>query len=174
MSISRDERRLFRTTAGTVKPLRQDHARPQRSTRAPVPEQRQRDDRETLAELLAPLGADADTGENVVYGRPGVQQRVIRRLRRGDYMIQGAVDLHGHTVPEARTRLVDFLAEARRRQLRCVRIVHGKGLRSLGGRGVLKSRVVTWLAHRDDVLAFCSAPNHDGGTGAVYVLLRRR
>ena len=110
-------------------------------------------------------------GEELVFHREGIQPGVLRKLRRGDYRLQGEIDLHGLTVAEAKQALREFLGLALTRQWRCVRIVHGKGLRS-GHRGpVLKSMVGGMLRKVGPVLAYVSARQVDGGTGAVYVLL---
>jgi DNA-nicking Smr family endonuclease len=109
-----------------------------------------------------------------MYGRPGLQRRILRRLRRGHYSLAAELDLHGMTVPVARVALQAFLQECRRRDLRCVRIIHGKGRRSSNEGPVLKVKVDRWLRQREDVLAFCSAQPADGGTGAIYVLLRHQ
>lgn len=110
-------------------------------------------------------------GEELLFQRVGVQPAVLRKLRRGDYRVQGEIDLHGLTVAEAKQALREFLAQALMRQWRCVRIVHGKGLRS-GHRGpVLKGMVGAMLRKLGPVLAYVSARQVDGGTGAVYVLL---
>ena len=96
----------------------------------------------------------------------------MRRLRRGHYRVESELDLHGLTVPEAKQALRDFLARAIARQCRCVRIIHGKGLGS-GPRGpVIKQAVNVILRRTDPVIAFCSARQVDGGTGAIYVLLQ--
>ncbi|HEX3848946.1 MAG TPA: Smr/MutS family protein [Steroidobacteraceae bacterium] len=122
--------------------------------------------------------ADRDAGQVTREGalsfqRPGLGAAVIRRLRRGLIPVDDELDLHGHTESEARDRLAWFLAESRDAGHRCVRIVHGKGYRS-GARGpVLKSAVNAWLRRHLDVIAFVSARPIDGGTGALYVLLRR-
>ncbi|HEV7136746.1 MAG TPA: Smr/MutS family protein [Steroidobacteraceae bacterium] len=111
------------------------------------------------------------SGEELIFQRAGIQLAVLRRLRRGDYRVQGEIDLHGLTVAEAKQALREFMGEALLRRWRCVRIVHGKGLRS-GHRGpVLKGMVGTVLRKLGPVLAYVSARQVDGGTGAVYVLL---
>jgi DNA-nicking Smr family endonuclease len=110
-------------------------------------------------------------GDELVYHRAGVQMPVLRKLRRGQYRVQAEIDLHGLTVAEAKLALRDFLADALDRDLRCVRIIHGKGLRS-GHRGpVLKGAVSSVLRRVGAVVAYVSARQVDGGTGAVYVLL---
>ncbi len=135
---------------------------------------RRRDERDALSELLAPPADELmEMGEESVFARPGVQRALVRRLRRGDFAVERELDLHGHTAGEAHGRLVEFLREARAAGRRCVRIVHGKGLRSPNRRPVLKGKIDAWLRRRDEVLAFCSAPARDGGTGALYVLLKK-
>jgi len=133
-------------------------------------------DNEDFARCLLSDGlldeTDIEYGETLTYLRPGIQQSVLRKLRRGQYSIGGSLDLHGMTVDEARAAISVFLAEQRLGPRRCVRIVHGKGNRSAHRGPVLKRMVNRWLPQRDDVLAFCSALPHDGGTGAVYVLLK--
>jgi DNA-nicking Smr family endonuclease len=93
-------------------------------------------------------------------------------VRRGRWTVQAELDLHGMTTEESRDALADFLLEARARGLRCVRVIHGKGLTSPNKEPVLKGKVRKWLAHWDDVLAYCEAPRHAGGGGAVLILLR--
>jgi DNA-nicking Smr family endonuclease len=110
----------------------------------------------------------------LVFHRPTVQPAVLRKLRRGEYRMQREIDLHGLTVAEAKAALRQFLVAALEQQVRCVRIIHGKGLRS-GHRGpVLKTAVNAVLRRSDAVLAYVSARPVDGGTGAVYVLLAPR
>jgi DNA-nicking Smr family endonuclease len=117
--------------------------------------------------------ADFETGDELLFARPGLQHGVLRKLRRGQFSVGAALDLHGMTVPVARIALQEFLHDSRARNVRCVRIIHGKGLGSKHRGPVLKGKVNRWLSQRDEVLAFCSARRSDGGTGAVYVLLKR-
>lgn len=141
----------------------------------PVPEQRLRDERETLQESLSdwtPWDAGYETGEELVYARPGVPAHTLRKLRRGHWAIQEVLDLHGYTAPEARAAVAEFLVQCKHEQLRCVRIIHGKGLRSPNREPVLKKKVRDWLSQRDEILAFCQAPAAQGGGGALLVLLR--
>lgn len=167
---------LFRDAVSDVRPLanapRATHARRRPK---PLPYQRLRDEREALADSLNDhLGADAllETGEALAYVRNGVSRQVLRALRRGQWVIQDELDLHGFTVASARSLLIEFLNASLRRDLRCVRIIHGKGLRSKNREPVLKQRVANWLMQRDEILAFCQARPVDGGGGAVIVLLR--
>jgi DNA-nicking Smr family endonuclease len=111
------------------------------------------------------------SGEELVFHREGVQMSILRKLRRGQYRVQAEIDLHGLTVTEAKEALREFLAHCLNRHIRCVRIIHGKGLRS-GHRGpVLKGAVSHVLRRIAPVLAYVSARQVDGGTGALYVLL---
>jgi DNA-nicking Smr family endonuclease len=164
---------LFRKTVGTVKPLGYDRI-------VTAPRKRAGRARFTKAKRLAALeeslaGAQADaraiSGETLSHRRPGVPEGVLRKLRRGEYRIEGEVDLHGLTVAQAKRALFAFLAGALARHAECVRIIHGKGLRS-GSRGaVLKSAVDAVLRQTPAVAAYVSAAPADGGTGAVHVLL---
>jgi DNA-nicking Smr family endonuclease len=167
---------LFRASVSDVIPLtgpaRIEHERP---LPQPVPAQRLRDEREALKESLSDQTAwDAgmETGEELSHARNGVGAYTLRRLRRGHWVTQDELDLHGLTVAEARPALAEFLNRSVRRGLRCVRIIHGKGLRSKNREPVLKRKLAGWLIQRAEVLAFCQAPRADGGSGAVVVLLR--
>lgn len=142
---------------------------------APIPLQSLRAERQALADTLSdalPADLELETGEALSYRRHGIAADVLRRLRRGQWTVQDHLDLHGLVVDEARALLAAFLAQAARRGLRCVRVVHGKGYRSAGGEPVLKGKVAAWLAQRDEVLAYVQARDQDGGGGAVLVLLR--
>ncbi len=169
---------LFRAAMADVRPIRtRQNAELRRRRPPPVPGQRHADDRAVLRELAhgerdgSELGAEL--GEALAYARPGLQRRTLRRLRRGEFSVMAELDLHGQTVDSARRLLTDFLNECHRRHLGCIRVIHGKGRRSSNAGPVLKGQVDRWLRQRDDVLAFCSARPVDGGTGALYVLLRR-
>ncbi len=174
--MSDDDPDLFRRSIEGAKPLRTDQRVPE-PRKKPSPRARfsRADEEKALAESLED---DIDTmesanAESMRYHRPHVGKRTMRRLARGKYAVQAEIDLHGMTVAEARPRLADFIDYSLKRGLTCVRIVHGKGLGS-GHRGpVLKSAVNRWLRKWDSVLAFVSARQVDGGTGAVYVLLDR-
>jgi len=171
-----EERSLFRKAAAGARPMAQDRARPHRRGPKPIPKQRQRDEREVIESLLSHAyePSEVESGEELLFARSGLQHSVLRKLRRGHYAVEAHLDLHGQTVAQAREAVSRFLHEARAIGKRCVRIVHGKGKSSTGKLPVLKGKVNAWLRQRDAVLAFSSCPPTDGGTGAVYVLLRRR
>jgi DNA-nicking Smr family endonuclease len=166
----------FRAAVSDVKPLAQilqpaGLAKPKPRARLRKTAQ---DAGENLDELMPLIAAAApeDAAAALTYQRAGVRPQVMRKLRRGLYPTEDELDLHGTTQAEARARLSEFLAVNRDAGHRCVRIIHGKGYRS-GARGpVLKTAVNLWLRRHTDVLAFTSARAIDGGTGAVYVLLR--
>jgi DNA-nicking Smr family endonuclease len=134
------------------------------------------DQAEVLRESLLPPADEAvlATGDELSFRRPHISEAVLTRLRRGAYVVDGEIDLHGMTGAEAKAALRTFIAECVEQRVRCVRVVHGKGRRS-GPRGpVLKNVVNHWLQRADDVLAFGSARAVDGGSGAIYVLLRSK
>lgn len=141
----------------------------------PVPRQRLRDEREALRESLSDsvdLDSLLETDGELSYRAPGIGPDVLRKLRRGHWVIQAELDLHGLRRDEARVALLEFTHAVRQRDARCVRVIHGKGLGSPGREGVLRHKVRGWLVQMRDVLAFCQAGPHDGGAGAVIVLLR--
>ncbi|MDE2397822.1 MAG: Smr/MutS family protein, partial [Burkholderiales bacterium] len=111
------------------------------------------------------------TDDGLSFRRPGVSADVVARLRRGQWAIQGQLDLHGLRRDEAREALVAFVREARRRGQRCLRVVHGKGHGSPGRQPVLKGKVQRWLAQSAEVVAFAQASGPEGGAGALIVLL---
>lgn len=115
-----------------------------------------------------------ETGEEISWLRPGLQQRVLTRLRRGHWRVQDEIDLHQMNVEAAANSVRAFILAAWRDGLSCVKIIHGKGLRSGPDGPRLKRLTARLLTRTDRVCAFASAPRHDGGTGAVYVLLRSR
>jgi len=139
-----------------------------------APLQHEADERAALSESLDPFSLEdrLDIGEEAVFLRAGVPRRVLTDLRRGRWIVQDEIDLHGLTRDEARAALGGFLARSLVRGMRCVRVVHGKGLRSPGKVGVLKHLSRGWLAQREEILAFCQARPHEGGSGALRVLLR--
>jgi DNA-nicking Smr family endonuclease len=170
-----EEISLFHASVSDVTPLRRAQKVQHVGQRPPpIPAQRQRDNRETLRESLddqVPWDSGLETGDELSYARNGIGAHTLKRLRRGYWVIQAELDLHGLTVDGARALLVDFLGQCNRRGLRCVRIIHGKGLRSKNREPVLKRKVAGWLMQRDEILAFCQARRSDGGSGAVVVLL---
>ncbi|WP_106477215.1 Smr/MutS family protein [Phytohalomonas tamaricis] len=186
-----DDISLFRQAlrAAGVTPIRHNRA----DTGRPVHTQR---DRDTLdARRQAAITASSDTpssrtsdgrvdpvrpSESLFFALPDLPYRTVQQLKRGDIEWQSGLDLHGYTIDEARLQLETFLHEARAERIRCVLVVHGKAWTTMASDPlsqnrypVIKSHVNAWLRELPEVLAFCSATPNDGGTGAVYVLLRR-
>ena len=166
---------LFRQAVGDVKPVdngkfEKDPCRP-----APFPGKLIEDEQQALRDMLSDSydPTEIQPGDILSFKREGIQNRQFRKLKRGEYSIQSELDLHGYTVESARTALFGFLRAAQDRGHQAVRIIHGKGHRSSNKGPVLKSMVNRWLRQCDPVLAFHSAQPKDGGTGAVYVLLKR-
>ncbi len=174
--IDAEDIELFRRETAGVKPLKQDKVAKVNSAPPPEPVQSYCHAAELRDEMLngAIDYAEMETGEDLLFQRPGLQRSVVRRLRRGQLSIQAELDLHGLRVPAAQQAVAVFLKGAARSGARCVRIIHGKGHGSQGREPVLKRKLGAWLQRRDDVLAYCSARPVDGGTGAVYVLLQTR
>lgn len=144
-------------------------------TPPPHPTQRRADEQAVLHEALhGPIGLQdrLEGGDEPNFLRPGLASGVLKDLRRGRWVVQEHIDLHGMNREEARTALAIFLHECLKHGIRCVRIVHGKGLRSPGKLSVLRQLVRGWLMQKDEVLAYCQAPPRDGGEGALWVLLR--
>lgn len=158
-----------------AKPLRSSaRAEPKRKKPGPRAHFTRADENRVLEESLDNTIEELEdgAGASLRFKRPGVSRTTMRLLARGSYAIQAEIDLHGMTVAEARPQLVKFMERCAKNGKHCIRIVHGKGLGS-GERGpVLKSAVNRWLRKWDCVLAFVSARQVDGGTGAVYVLLQ--
>lgn len=175
MSTHDDDLELFRQAVHGARPLRHAPRVANAAKPRPVAGSRRADERAVLDESLEldPVDLDVESGEELLFRHAHVPPAILKRLRRGHYTRGDELDLHGLTASQAREAVRDFLARAVARQLACVRIVHGKGHGS-GPRGpVLKKSVNLWLRKNDAVLAFTSARPADGGTGALYVLLRR-
>ncbi|MDX1460350.1 MAG: Smr/MutS family protein [Xanthomonadales bacterium] len=167
---------LFRESVGDVRPLRQPLRSDSRAPRPrPTPTQSRLDEQAVVAELLsAPLDpAEIESGEELVFLRPGYQKRYLRRLRRGQYSIEDSIDLHTMNESAASASIVSFVESSVGRGHGCIRIVHGKGLRSKNG-PKLKRLTQRLLSRHPAVIAFASCRPQDGGTGAVAVLLRNR
>ncbi len=170
-----EARRLFRSAVADAVPLATDRVHHEPPAPPAIPRQSQKDEHAALTESLhgpTLLDLHLEGGDEAAWLRPDMAQSVLRDLRRGRWVTQANLDLHGMNREEARQHLVLFLTECRQLGLRCVRVAHGKGLRSPGREPVLKKLVLGWLAQRQEVLAFCQSRAAEGGAGAVIVLLR--
>jgi DNA-nicking Smr family endonuclease len=170
------EANLFARAVGVVQrmPLN-EQALIQSPAPAPVATQRQKDEEAVLRDALSD-GFDVstllDTDEALSFRRPGIGIDVTQKLRKGGWSIQREIDLHGLRTEEARVALAEFIRIAHKQGLRCLRVVHGKGLGSPGKTAVLKPKVHSWLVQKNQVMAFVQAKATEGGAGALVVLLK--
>jgi DNA-nicking Smr family endonuclease len=169
------ERNLFTRAVGKVAPIANQErvwSPPERPT--PRPLQQDLDDEAVMHESMSDefdISTLLDADDQLSFRRPGIGTDVTRKLRKGEWSIQGQIDLHGLRSDEARNAMGQFIRDAKRMGWRCVRVVHGKGLGSPGKEPVLKSKVQRWLVQKKEVLAFVQAKPSDGGGGALLVLL---
>ncbi|CAN5145205.1 Smr/MutS family protein [soil metagenome] len=173
---ARHDADLFRRSVGAVAPLPANNKLASTVER-PLPIARQflADEQAALKESLSDdfsVESLLDTDASLSFARNGIGPDTVRKLRRGHWVIQSQLDLHGMRTDEAREALAEFLRHADKRGLRCVRVIHGKGLGSINKEPVLKNKVRNWLAQKEGVLAFCQARAADGGSGALVVLLK--
>ncbi len=174
-TVSDDDSDLFRQAVGEVRAVEDDRIEPESPSATPFVRHTEQDDHSVMHSLLDELSESdlLETGEHLSYTQAGVQRSVLKKLKNGRYSVQSEIDLHGLTLNEAKVELADFLKQARLRRHLCVRVIHGKGRKRADQSPRLKPAVNQWLQRNRAVLAFCSARSHDGGTGAVYVLLKR-
>jgi DNA-nicking Smr family endonuclease len=169
------EKNLFINAAGAVQPLPDMRKMLLKKEQpAALPLQQKLDDAAVLREAISDefdVSTLLDTDEHLSFRRPGIGPDVTRKLRKGEWSIQRQLDLHGLRSDDAREALGAFIREAHKQGIRCVRVVHGKGLGSPGKAPVLKNKVHSWLVQKNQVLAFVQAKPADGGAGALVVLL---
>lgn len=167
---------LFRRSVGDVAPLPSNDKRTASTPRPlPIPSQLLADERAALRQSMSDefnLETLLDCDDSLSFARNGIGPDIVRKLRRGHWVIQNELDLHGMRSDEAREALAEFLRNADKRGLRCVRVIHGKGLGSVNKEPVLRGKVRNWLAQKAEVIAFCQARAADGGSGALLVLLK--
>jgi DNA-nicking Smr family endonuclease len=179
VELTDTEKKLFANAVADVAPLRaRAHRPPQTRKPAPIPRQSIADEAAALQQANAAtnpspmswdLGVDLEDDQSFL--RTGANPDLLRKLRRGMWVVQGELDLHHHTQEEAHEALSIFLASAKHNEWRCVRIIHGKGLTSYRKEPVLRGKVRRWLQLRDDVMAYCEPKPNAGGSGAVLVML---
>jgi DNA-nicking Smr family endonuclease len=176
-TLDEASRALFKDAVADAIPLASDRVHHAPPAPLPIPLQRRHDERAALGESLSDNDPDhqlalaLEGGDEAVWLRPGIAPKVLKDLRRGRWVVQAQLDLHGMHRDEARHQVARFLAECRAHDQRCVRVVHGKGNGSPGRVPVLKRLVLGWLAQRQEVLAYCQALTIEGGAGALIVLL---
>lgn len=168
------ERNLFARAVGKVAPIANQERVWSPTRPSPRPLQQDLDDEAVMQESMSDefdITTLLDADDQLSFRRPGIGTDVTRKLRKGEWSIQGQIDLHGLRSDEARNAMGQFIRDAKRMGWRCVRVVHGKGLGSPGKEPVLKSKVQRWLVQKNEVLAFVQAKPSDGGGGALLVLL---
>lgn len=164
-----DDSALFRSAIGDVTPLAGQPRVP--AARAPLAAiVRDAEQRHATADILSDFSAEPPPEE---FQRNGLSRQTLRKLKRGQFPVEAELDLHGYQSDAARELLQSFLFEAIRREWRCVRVIHGKGMNSRTGEAVLRRLTRNWLTQHPRVLAFCAAPSGMGGDGAVLLLLKR-
>ncbi len=172
------EANLFRNSVGEITSLKSKNLaqhQPDLPKPEPKPFKQIEDEQAALEESLSDefdAGTLLESDENLSFTRPGVGIDVAKKLRQGAWTIQAQLDLHGMRRDQARENLADFLRKCNRSGLRCVRIIHGKGLGSVNKEPILKNKVRNWLIQKEEVIAFSQATAADGGAGALIVLLR--
>ena len=174
--MTNDNENMEQLLAGQIagiNKLEQDKIAPYRKPLEPIPRQRLLDNERVLQELLdeSDESASFESGDELKFLREGHSSRLLKKLRRGDFSIQDELDLHGLNSSDAKIETHGFINQCARDNVRAIRIVHGKGRNSAGRTPVLKNRLLGWLSKNQHVVAVCSTPANDGGTGAVYVLL---
>jgi DNA-nicking Smr family endonuclease len=180
-----DDDDLFRKTIGAIQPLKTEA---RHSTKKPFSNKSLAAELVRQASAVTRLDIDKNSWDDFddmpslhlldesishTFMRPGLQHRTMKQLRRGKITLDDSLDLHGSTARQARQQLGNFIAVSIANKFRAVIIVHGKGLRSTNNTPVLKTRVNYWLRDNESVMGFCPAPSHHGGSGALYVLLKR-
>lgn len=170
-----DEASLFRAAVKDVKPFTAPPKDEYKLKPKPIPLQFIKDEQQALVDSLSDHYIPAheiETGEELLYLRDGHSPDILSKLRRGHWVIQAKIDLHGLISDEARAYVSAFISDCKKRGVRCVRIVHGKGLGSRNREPILKNKLRGWLMQKDEVIAYAEAKKQDGGSGAVIVLLK--
>ena len=166
---------LFQAEIKNARPLNIDVPFTEKTYPKPIAKQFIRDEKQALRDSLSDdyyPAHELESGEELLYLRSGQSPSILSKLRRGFWVVQAQIDLHGLISEEARQYVAEFLSDCKKRNIRCVRIVHGKGLGSRNREPVLKSKLRHWLIQKDEVIAYAQAKPEDGGSGAVIVLLK--
>lgn len=169
------EKNLFLEAVKNARPLNIDVPFTEKTHPKPVAKQFIRDEKQALKDSLSDdfyPAHELESGEELLYLRTGQSPSILSKLRRGFWVVQAQIDLHGLISDEAREYVAEFLSSCKKRNIRCVRIVHGKGLGSRNREPVLKHKLRNWLIQKDEVIAYAQAKPEDGGSGAVIVLLK--
>ncbi len=166
---------LFQAEIKNARPLNIDVPFTEKTYPKPIAKQFIRDEKQALKDSLSDdyyPAHELESGEELLYLRTGQSPSILSKLRRGFWVVQAQIDLHGLISDEARQYVAEFLSDCKKRNIRCVRIVHGKGLGSRNREPILKNKLRHWLIQKDEVIAYAQAKPEDGGSGAVIVLLK--
>tara|TARA_B100000795_G_scaffold204577_1_gene158178 strand:- start:554 stop:1093 length:540 start_codon:yes stop_codon:yes gene_type:complete len=173
-----DEENIFREAVKNVKPLKIKSQTIETASKQPKPKPIAKkfleDERKVLLDSLSDdyIYEDVELEGGLLFLRAGHSPDIIKKLKKGYWVVQGSIDLHGMISQEAKSYIVDYIQNCKKRHIRCIRIIHGKGIGSRNKEPVLRNKVKNWLAQKDEVIAYAQAPKHDGGSGAVIVLLK--
>ena len=175
LEASNSNAKLFQAAVKNTRPLNINVSFTEKTYPKPIAKQFIRDEKQALRDSLSDdfyPAHELESGEELLYLRTGQSPDVLSKLRRGFWVVQAQIDLHGLISDEAREYVAEFLSSCKKRNIRCVRIVHGKGLGSRNREPVLKHKLRNWLMQKDEVIAYAQAKPEDGGSGAVIVLLK--
>ena len=166
----------FADLVSSTKRLHTDKITPYRKKIPPIAKQAQADELRVMEELLSfdDEAGSFESGDELTFLRDGYPQKILKKLRRGDYSIQEELDLHGCFAEEAKQQVHGFINECAQYNISTVRIIHGKGLHSPDKKPVLKNLILGWLKKNQYIIAVCSTPSNDGGTGAIYALIKTK
>ena len=173
-----DEKNLFKEAVRNVKPLKIKSKTIEAQSSAPKPKpianKFLEDEKKVLLDSLSDdyIYEDGMLEDGLLFLSPGHSPDIIKKLKKGYWVVQGSIDLHGMVSQEAKSYIVDYIHQCKKKHIRCIRIIHGKGIGSKNKEPVLRNKVKNWLAQKDEVIAYAQAPKHDGGSGAVIVLLK--
>ena len=173
-----DEKKLFKEAVKNVKPLKIKSKTIEAYITEPKPKpianKFLEDEKKVLLDSLSDdyIYEDGMLEDGLLFLSPGHSSDIIKKLKKGYWVVQGSIDLHGMVSQEAKSYIVDYIHQCKKKHIRCIRIIHGKGIGSKNKEPVLRNKVKNWLAQKDEVIAHAQAPKHDGGSGAVIVLLK--
>jgi DNA-nicking Smr family endonuclease len=171
-----EDKNLFQKAVKNVKPLKIKSKTIEIPVSKPKPIAKKliEDEERVLLDSISDdyIYENIDSGYGLLYLRHGHSPDILNKLKKGYWVVQGSIDLHGMISQEAKSYIVNYIQDCKKRHIRCIRIIHGKGIGSKNKEPILRNKVKNWLAQKDEVIAYAQAPNYDGGSGAVIVLLK--
>jgi|TARA_B110000238_G_scaffold37242_1_gene39086 DNA-nicking Smr family endonuclease len=171
-----EDKNLFQEAVKNVKPLKIKSKTIEASASKPKPIAKKliEDEKRVLLDSISDdyIYDNIESEDGLLYLRHGHSPDILNKLKKGYWVVQGSIDLHGMISQEAKSYIVDYIQECKKRHVRCIRIIHGKGIGSKNKEPVLRNKVKNWLVQKDEVIAYAQAPRYDGGSGAVIVLLK--